>query len=323
MATTALSCILLISGCQKNVSKRTFLMAEVNPPDSVACRMDQFFVDEVKSLSNGAIEIELESSGHLGDETQILSEMFTTKKIDMARISLMALNDYGAEKTSILTIPYLFRNRDHFWKFAKSEYASQVLNESTYTQNGVVGLFLAEEGFRHFFSTRRIESVNDFSGLKVRTTNDPIMMAVVLSLGATPVQIPFFDIIKEMVIDNIQIAEQPIVNYKSNDFDAVAPNIILDGHTIGVIEVIITKEAWASLTPTYQKILREAGSKAADYCRKICEEEEEEVIKELKKKGVHFTEVKDKTPWQKICSETISAQAQKDLPLFNTIIGME
>ena len=42
-----------------------------------------------------------------------------------------------------------------------------------------------------------------------------------------------------------------------NAFQEVAPNMILDGHTLGAIQVIITNEAWDSLTPEQQDILME------------------------------------------------------------------
>ena len=69
-------------------------MAEVNPTESMACRMEQFFCDELKALSKGSIEIEL---------------------------------------------------------------AEDFLQESAEGPDGLVGLFFAEEGFRHFFLDKKIE----------------------------------------------------------------------------------------------------------------------------------------------------------------------
>ena len=49
--------------------------------------------------------------------------------IDISRISAFALTSYGAEKSVLLSIPYTFANRDHFWKFADSELAPEFLME--------------------------------------------------------------------------------------------------------------------------------------------------------------------------------------------------
>ena len=49
--------------------------------------------------------------------------------IDMSRISAFALTSYGAQKSVLLSVPYTFVNREHFWKFADSELAPEFLME--------------------------------------------------------------------------------------------------------------------------------------------------------------------------------------------------
>lgn len=308
--------------CSKKNEKKTLVLAEVNPPDSVAAQMDQYFADEVKKLTGGRIHIEVYASALLGDEKDVLDDMYTTKKIDLARISLFALNSYGAKKSEILTIPYIFNSRKHFWDFANSEYASQILLEPTSTPDGVMGLFLAEEGFRHFFSAKRLESIRDFEGQVIRIIQDPVMSQLVKNLKATEKHVPLFDINKEMLIGTIDAAEQPIVNYKANFLYSAAPNMILDGHTIGIVEMIMNRDTWNSLSAEDQAIFKKAGRVAADYCRYIVEEQENKALEELKAEGVTFTEVADKEPWKEICRDIIEEKSKLDLNLFNKIIEL-
>ncbi len=302
--------------------KKKFIMAEVNPTESMSCRMDQFFCDEVKALSKGSIEIELAAAGVLGDEFTVIDEMRTGKKIDIARVSTMSMNKQGHEKLSLLTLPYTFNNRDHFWKFAKSELAKDFLSESAEGPDGLVGLFFAEEGFRHFFSTKKLDTYEDLKGHRIRVASDPILSGVVNDMNAIPVELKFTDLMKAMVLGNIDTAEQPLINYSANHFDSVAKNVILDGHTIGVIEVIITKQAWDSLKPKEQEILRKASSAAADYGRKIVEDQENSTIEKLINEGVVFTEVTDKTPWKNICATTISKHTSNNAELYRRIVEM-
>ena len=125
-----------------------------------------------------------------------------------------------------------------------------------------------------------------------------------------------------MIVDTIDTAEQSIVNYRSNFFDSAAPNVILDGHTIGVTEVLITNKAWEELTKTQQMALLKAGENASAYCRKICEIREPLVMESLKATGVNITEVKDMTPWKEACAETIQKQAIKNTYLYGHIADM-
>ena len=163
-------------------------MAEVNPTESMACRMEQFFCDEVKALSKGSIEIEL---------------------------------------------------------------AEDFLQESAEGPDGLVGLFFAEEGFRHFFSTKKLSTIEDFKGHRIRITPDPVLTGVVNDMNAVPVELKFTDLMKAMVLGNIDTAEHPLIDYSANHFDSVAKNVTL------------------------------AGSAAADCGRKIVEDQENDTIEKL------------------------------------------
>ena len=189
--------ITMLSGCAK--TKKTLVLAEVNPPDSVSGQMDLFFANEVKRLTEGEISVEVNPSSILGDENAVIKEMMTTKKIDLARISLFTLTSIGSKKAAVLTIPYIFNNRDHFWKFANSEFASEILDEFYSGPDGLKGLFLAEEGFRHFFSTKPLKSLEDLSGRKIGTTNDPILNEIIQDFGSEAIQVPFYDLLKELI----------------------------------------------------------------------------------------------------------------------------
>ncbi|MBP3280612.1 MAG: C4-dicarboxylate ABC transporter substrate-binding protein, partial [Butyrivibrio sp.] len=102
----------------------TLVMAEVNPLDTIVGMTDQKFKEEVESRSNGSIIIDLQASGVLGSENDVLDSMLGGGgTIDMSRISAFALTSYGGQKSMLLSLPYIFTSRDHFWKFATSDLA--------------------------------------------------------------------------------------------------------------------------------------------------------------------------------------------------------
>ena len=117
-------------------------------------------------------------------------------------------------------------------------------------------------------------------------------------------------------------AEQPIANYSSNAFQEVAPNLILDGHTLGAIQVIITDEAWDKLTEEQQNILVEAGKAASQFNRTISEEAENKVLEELKADGINVVEVPDIKPWQDACKDIIESSTKGQAELYQQILDM-
>lgn len=302
----------------------TLVYAEVNPLDTIVGQTDTAFKEKVEELSNGKITIEIQASGVLGSENDVLDTMLGGGgTIDMSRISAFALTSYGGEKSKLLSIPYTFVNREHFWNFATSDLAPDFLLEPFENGTGVRGLFYGEEGFRHFFTVDPVNSIEDLAGMKLRVSNDPVMNGMVNGLGASPTVVSFGELYSALQTGVVDGAEQPIANYKSNAFQEVAPNMILDGHTLGAIQVIITNEAWDSLTPEQQDILMEAGKYASEFNRRISEEAENEVLQSLKDEGVNIVEVTDPAPWQAAVKDVVEAETEGFEELYQQILDMQ
>lgn len=302
----------------------TLVMAEVNPLDTIVGMTDQKFKEEVEARSNGSIIIDLQASGVLGSENDVLDTMLGGGgTIDMSRISAFALTSYGGKKSMLLSLPYTFVSREHFWNFATSDLAQEFLQEPSENGSGVRGLFYAEEGFRHFFTKSEIKDITSFKGMKLRVSNDPVMNGLVEGLGASPTVVSFGELYSALQTGVVDGAEQPIANYKSNAFPEVAPYMILDGHTLGAVQVIITDEAWNKLSAEQQNILMEAGAAASQYNREISEQKENEVLEELKADGVTVIDVTDKTPWQEAVKSVVEENIKGQEDLYQQILDMQ
>ena len=102
----------------------TLVYAEVNPLEgTIVGETATVFKQKVEELSGGSITIDIQANGVLGAEQDVLDTMLGGGgTIDMARISAFALTSYGGEKSSLLSVPFTFVNRDHFWNFATSAF---------------------------------------------------------------------------------------------------------------------------------------------------------------------------------------------------------
>lgn len=303
----------------------TLVYAEVNPLEgTIVGQTATAFKEKVEELSGGSITIDIQANGVLGAESDVLDTMLGGGgTIDMARISAFALTSYGGEKSSLLSVPFTFVSREHFWNFATSDLAQEFLLEPHENGTGIRGLFYGEEGFRHFFTVNPIEGMDDLAGMKIRVSNDPIMTGMVEGLGANPTVVAMGELYSALQTGVVDAAEQPIANYQANAFPEVAPNIILDGHTLGAIQVVITDEAWDSLTPEQQDVLTEAGEYASQYNRQISQETEDKILEELKADGVNVIEVDDITPWQDACKDVIEEATKDNKELYQQIVDMQ
>ena len=307
-----------------NMPEVTLIYAEVNPLDSIVGQMASDFKSKVEELSDGKITIDVQASGVLGSENDVLDAMLGGGgTIDMSRISAFALTSYGGQKSMLLSLPYTFVSRDHFWNFANSDLAQDFLMESQENGSGVRGLFYGEEGFRHFFTKDAITGIEDLKGMKLRVSNDPVMNGLVEGLGASPTVVSFGELYSSLQTGVVDGAEQPIANYKSNAFQEVAPTMILDGHTLGAVQVIITDEAWGKLTEDQQAILMEAGAYASAQNRANSENKEKEVLDGLKAEGINIVEVSDITPWQEATKKVIEENTKGYEDLYQSILDLQ
>ena len=183
----------------------------------------------------------------------------------------------------------------------------------------VIGVGRVIAIFNHGFKKK----MDDLAGMKIRVSNDPIMTGMVEGLGANPTVVAMGELYSALQTGVVDAAEQPIANYQANAFPEVAPNIILDGHTLGAIQVVITDEAWDSLTPEQQDVLTEAGEYASQYNRQISQETEDKILEELKADGVNVIEVDDITPWQDACKDVIEEATKNNKELYQQIVDMQ
>ncbi|WP_320121894.1 TRAP transporter substrate-binding protein [uncultured Sphaerochaeta sp.] len=309
------------AGVEKNVK---LVYAEVNPLDSIVGKTGLYFKEQVEKLSDGTVTIDIQASGVLGSENDVLDSILGGgTSIDMSRISAFALTSYGAEKSKLLSIPFTFENREHFWAFANSDLAPEFLNEPQEIGLPIRGVFYGEEGFRHFFAAKPISSIKDLAGMKLRVSNDPVMTGMVKGLGASPTVVSFGELYSALQTGVVDGAEQPIANYKANAFQEVAPNLILNGHTLGAIQVVITDTAWNKLSEKQRSAIMEAGKLAQAYNAEISENAENEVLAGLKAEGVNVVDVADKAPWANATKAVIDENTKNQAALYQKIKDMK
>ena len=189
----------------------TLVYAEVNPLDTIVGQTDTAFKEKVEELSGGSIKVDLQASGVLGAEADVLDAMLGhSGTVDMARLSASSLTNYGATKAGLLALPYIFSSREHFWNFAKSDVAQEFLSETEDLGLGIKGLTYGEEGFRHFFTVKPVNSMEDLKGMKLRVSSDPVMVGTVESFGANATVVAFTELYSALQTGVVDGAEQPI-----------------------------------------------------------------------------------------------------------------
>ena len=293
--------------------------AEVNPKDSYSGYIARLFKQRVEELSLGTILIDVKYGGVLGNDNEVLTSMYQTDHPDIIRTSVSYIQDYGANKAAMLSTPYVFENREHYWKFIASGLYKEFIDELSVNGTKFRGLCFIEEGYRHFFSKKAINSLSDLSGLKIRSAYGNYFEDLIKVFDATSVKVPFTEFNTAIDRGIIDGGEQPIVNYLSNGLYRRAPYIILDAHVLALSEIIISDNVWQQMTPEQQNVVY----RAADYIQRVnkvtIKGAEAKALETLKEKGVTVTEITDMSPWKEKCSELVFKITKAYAMLYNEI----
>jgi len=251
------------------------------------------FAEAINELSGGKIEYVKYLSGEIEPGGNHIRDMFSTGIIDSARGQLEMLSYYGYENGSVFGLPYVISDREHFWKFADSDLGAEVLEDINSYDWGLHALSYIEEGARHFFTVKEMNSYKDLAGRKIRVQSSDIYVGLVeaLSGSATPIAWPeVYTALSTGVVDG---AENPYSGYKASLLDEVAPYILEDGHIFAGGFLAVSKQLWDDLSETEKAIFKEASKIASDYNREENKTDEKNIKALLLEDGVKIIELTD------------------------------
>lgn len=288
--------LVLIGACALAEEPLKLKLVEQMPEGHIMTTTLHHLAEQIETLSEGKIECEVYSGGVLGDDTAMM-EGVQMGTIDIVRAELTTMVNFGAQKALVTTLPYIIRDRDHFWAFAESDVGGEILASLQEDGTGFVGLNYLEEGARHFFTKEPVNTIEDLKGMKLRVQNTDMWLEIVKSLGASPTPMSFSELYSALNSGVVDGAEQPLSGYVSQKFYEVCPNIILDGHVYPVQAYIISELTWNKLTDEQKAVIKEAAKATEAFNRENIQKAEDEIMAQMDELGVTVVTVEDKTPW--------------------------
>src|SRR5690606_34036666 len=84
-----------------------------------------FLAQRVHELSNGTMRVDIYPSGQLGQEREYI-ELLQVGSLAMTKVSASPMEGFVPEMR-IFSIPYVFRDEDHLWRFLESDKGRELL----------------------------------------------------------------------------------------------------------------------------------------------------------------------------------------------------
>ncbi|MFT4566322.1 MAG: tripartite ATP-independent transporter DctP family solute receptor [Saprospiraceae bacterium] len=245
-----------------------------------------FMADKLKEKSGGKLQIEIYPSQQLGTERQAL-ELLQIGSLAMTKVSGAVMESF-APRIKCLSLPYVFRDRQHTYDVQDGKIGRELLIQSE--KYWLRGLGYFDAGQRSFYTKEKsINTPDDLKGLKIRVQESVMAMNLVRSLGGAPTPISWGELYTALQQGVVDGAENNPPSFVSSRHYEICKYYSLNEHTAVPDLLVIGTVAWNRLTPEEQGWLQEAADEAIDYQRKVWVEAEEAALATVKAAGVTVT----------------------------------
>jgi tripartite ATP-independent transporter DctP family solute receptor len=288
------------SGAQEKIVLR---WSDTNAENDEIVVASKRFAESVKEKTDGRIQIEVFPSGQLGDNMEVLKAL-QMGAIDITRVKPGHLSDLGLKGTQVYSLPYIFEDLEHARRVLRSDLGMQILDGIQKEGEKLVGLgYYANAPRSFFFRDKKVSTLDDMKGLKIRVMPGQIYVDLAESFGASATPMAFSELYSALQTGVVDGAEQPVKGFYAQKFYEVCKYFTFDNHQADPSIVVISEMTWNSLSKEDQALLKETLSEASLWFDDTMDVIIDEYIEELKNEGVVFSEVEDMHLWQAAAQE--------------------
>ena len=211
----------------------------------------------------------------------------------------------------LFSVPYAFRDADHFWKTMHSPVGKKLL------QLGVPlnfrGLCYYDSGDRNFYSTKKpIRTVADIKNMKVRVMNSRTAMDMIKAMGGSPCPINWGELYTALAQGTVDAAENNPPSFITSRHNEVCKYFTKDGHQRIPDMLIISTRIWDNLPEDVRVAIQTAADESEIFQRKLWKKKTDECMKIAVEKGVEIIEP-DKDSFRKACAPILEMDEYADI----------
>lgn len=245
------------------------------------------FAEELKTLTNGRVAVEIFPNESLGKEIDLINGM-QLGTVDMT-ITGESLQNW-APMAALLAVPYAYSSTDHMDEVAGGEIGDKI--EAQIIEKAKIRpIAYFARGPRNLTSNRPIAHPDDLNGQKMRVPNVPLFVDVWSALGANPTPMAFSEVFTSLQNGTIGSQENPLALIRSANFNEVQSHVNLTQHVRSWIYLTIAESTWSSLSEEDRGHVMEAAMRAQKYERGLLDASLAEDRAYLEGKGMTFVEV--------------------------------
>ncbi|VAW60739.1 hypothetical protein MNBD_GAMMA09-1500 [hydrothermal vent metagenome] len=287
LLTGRICCIFILLTASALAEKTyTLKFASLIPADTAWMNSIQEWSEELKTKSNGRLQLKVYPGGVMGDEPDVL------RKIRSRQLHGAFFTGYGIGRiyppARVLEMPFLFRNTDES-DFVRKKIMPDI--EKGFSKKGFELLGWPEVGFLHFFSKKPINSLEE---LKKRHLwlwqGDPLGEAFSKAAGVSPVPLSIMDVYTQLSaqhgsIDTVYNSPFGALAMQWHTKLKYASNVPM---TNAIGSLVVSHRFYNQLPDDLKKLLKTTASVVAEKINLESRRDNRKSIELLKQSGIKF-----------------------------------
>lgn len=238
----------------------------------------------IATKTSGRVQIRLFPNNQLGGDNDMLSQI-RSGGITFYSPSSLILAPL-VQVAQINTVGFAFSSYDQVWCAMDGKLGSYVRDAIA-----KLGLFAFEKvwdnGFRQITtSSKRIDSVNDIDGLKIRVPVTPIAVSMFKALGAAPAGLQFSEVYSALQTRVVDAQENPLPIIQIAKLYEVQKYCAISNHIWDGFWLLAHGRTWSGIPADIKVIISDAFNEAAVLQREDLKKLNETTQSELVAKGL-------------------------------------
>ena len=176
-----------------------------------------------------------------------------------------------------------------------------------YNAGGFRLLSMADQNFRVMTANKKIQSMEDFRGIKIRTMENSNHMAFWQAIGAEPTPLAWSELYISLQNGTVDAEENAADSILGASFQEVQDYLACTNHILYCNQVCINNQAWNDLPKQYQEALTEAVEEAIAEMRPLMTQIDEDSKAALQAGGMEMITYDDSFFTEVLARDSVQA----------------
>ena len=241
----------------------TFNLGMDSPEDTVTFLYAKKFGELVNQKTDGKVTIQLYPNGQLGSDRELVESAMSGNVDFVVQTTAPQVN--FIPKLAVFDMANVFPNVKIARTVLDGPFFEVIAKE--YDNAGLKILGFADQGFRTLTANKKVQTLADLKGLKVRTMENPNHLAYWNALGSNPTPMAWGEVyigLQQGIIDAQENPYEVIVSAKIYEQQKY---VINTNHILHTLSLIVSNSTYNKMPAEYQNAVTEAAAEAKVYAR--------------------------------------------------------